>query len=362
MKTHIAFLSFAEPDKELAECLSKLFWLMGKKVYFAPGALHRSGSTAWKNAIRSAIQDSQSFLPVYTRHSIRRPWVLYESGVADAVGLERFPARVSSISVSEIEDLPSDSALCYDISIKDQLAHLITNICALGNKNRDSIAAEVQEKVMNSDFVTRILTLSKTRWVFIAGNCPNDLSQSHPGIEKWYTTQTEYNSRLRDFAEKLTECLFDKEFSIATCPQVPTFGMHVTEQALSLIASGEYGEHVDFRIAGIHPIDRDARELKLSSKAAKRKWFEHILSFRKTYLTDQEWLITIGGNEGTQEEYEAARACNVKVFAIPCFGGTAYQIFNKTKAGPCLNCTKKDGSCGKDEIAKIADYLKKGTA
>jgi hypothetical protein len=358
-ESYDAFLSFADPDRDLVETIHDLFWLMQKRTYFAPKDLQEAKTTKWRKQIRLAIQNSKAFVPIYTRHSIGRPWVLYESGLADARDLLRFPARVSSISVSEIEDLPSDSAFCYDLSNRENLASLITNVCSNGTTNRDEIAAKVQRKVMTSDLAKKVLTLSKKRWVFIAGNRPDDISQHDSGVD-WFTTQSDYENRLRNFSEILTECLLDQEFSISACPQVPTLGKHITQKALNCLGSREYGEHIEFKISGIYPIDRDAREITLL-ETAKKKWLEHILSFRKTYLSNQEWLVIIGGTLGTQEEYEAACDCKVKVFAVPCFGGTARKIFEKeklTRHHPCDKCDRKDGSCRKEDIALITSYLK----
>ncbi len=87
---------------------------------------------------------------------------------------------------------------------------------------------------------------------------------------------------------------------------------------------------------------------------------DHIVLFRKTYLANQEWLIAIGGNLGTQEEYEAARDCGVKVVSIPCFGGTAASTATSAVDGmlaPCKTCTKRDGMCSQQTIEEIVASL-----
>ena len=360
-KKYVAFLSFADPDRELANSISNLLSELGQRAYFAPLDLPKTGTPEWRRAIISAIQNSCTFLPIYTRHSLRRPWVLYESGVADASKLPRFPARVSSVSVSDIDYLPSRDALCYDLSDIDSLADLLTNVCLQKGVTREEISPRVH-RVLDSmeNTIKKIITLSKIRWVFIAGNFARDASQPDSGI-KWYTTQADYEARLKDFVETLTETLLCREFSISACPQVPAVGRHVTNKALSCLDSKHYLAPADFKIGGIYPIDREAREITLS-EGAKRKWLGHLLSFRKTYLADQEWLIVIGGNVGTSEEYEAARECGVKVFPIPCFGGTAASIADPERnllAEPCRSCQRRDGLCGSEGIAKVVEYLEK---
>jgi hypothetical protein len=360
MKTNTTFLSFADPDRELAKQLSQLFDLMGEYAYFAAEDLGRAGTPGWRKEIIKQIKNSGSFLPIYTRHSIGRPWVLFESGVADSFGLKRFPARVSSVSPEEIDYLPSGSAFYYDLSTETGVIDLITNVCKKKGGDNAEITAKVRRECQrNSEFVKRIIVMAKTRWAFIAGNIPRGIEQPESEV-KWYTTQADYEAKLREFCESLTESLLNNGFSIAACPQVRSVGMPVTRKALSCLDAKEDSESVKFRISGIFPIDREARELTLS-ETAKKKWLDHIVAFRKTYLADQEWLILVGVNEGTLEEFEVASQCNVKICAVPCFGGTAKKIFDRRniwKAEPCTKCTNRDGHCNLETIAKMVVCLK----
>ncbi len=127
-KRFAAFISFAEPDKELAELIRDLFYSIDTPVYTAPSELPEAGTPEWRQAIIRAIRESSAFVPIYTRHSLRRPWVLYESGVADAFKLPRFPALVSSISKQGIADLPSRDAFIYDLWNDESIANLLTNV------------------------------------------------------------------------------------------------------------------------------------------------------------------------------------------------------------------------------------------
>ena len=360
MKTNTTFLSFADPDRELARELSQLFALVKEYAYFATEDLGRAGTPEWRKEIIRQIKKSHSFLPIYTRHSIGRPWVLYESGVADSVGLKRFAARVSNVLPAEIDYLPGGSVLYFDLSTEEGIVALVTSVCKQKGGDKSEIAARVRRECQdNADLVKRIVAMAKTRWAFIAGNTPRGIEQPGSGVQ-WYTTEADYKVRLKDFSESLTEALLSNGFSIAACPQVRSVGMHVTHKALSCLDTKDYSDPVEFRISGIFPIDREARELALS-ETAKKKWLDHILSFRKTYLVDQEWLILIGGNEGTLEEFEAASQCGVKTFAVPCFGGTALQIFNlrdTCRTEPCTGCKKRDGHCGGETIAHIVSCLK----
>jgi hypothetical protein len=97
---YAAFLSYADPDKSLVQELAKLFGQFNEQVFFAKVNLPMSGTPEWRRAIAEAVKESASFVHICTRHSLRRPWVLYESGVADACAIPRFAARVSNVARS----------------------------------------------------------------------------------------------------------------------------------------------------------------------------------------------------------------------------------------------------------------------
>jgi hypothetical protein len=263
------------------------------------------------------------------------------------------------VSPSEIEDLPNPGAFVYDLSDKDLLAKLITHVCVLDGEDEADFKTTVLNLVQSNPLAERISRLARTRWVFVAGNYPDNAAQPDSGIE-WFTNRQEYLDRLKKFCEMLTETLLDQGFSVSACPQVEAVGMHVTTKAVDYLDNVEHPEHVDFAIGGIHPIDREARKSSLS-ETAKKKWLDHIMEFRKSYLSNQEWLILIGGNQGSKEEYEAARKSKVKVVLIPCFGGTAANIHsglaNQLK-GPCVGCQKHQGLCDARSVQQIVSALK----
>lgn len=358
-KQFTAFLSFADPDRPLVKALNDLFWQLREPTYFAPIELPATGSPAWREKILEGVQSSCCFVPIYTRHSISRKWVLYESGVADSIGLPRFPAKVSGIGISDIEDLPNPSALVYDLSDREGLVQLLINVCLSKGGDRSRVEADVHRVVDRSTHAREILNLAKVRWVFVAGNTPNDESTLRADL-KWYTNKADYEARLRKFAVSLAGSLLGDGFSIAACPQVGSVGLHVINTTADLLSSKAFSDPVDYRISGIYPIDRDAREINLSENA-KKQWVAHIMSFRRSYLDDQEWLILIGGNQGTIDEYTGAKECGVKVFAVPCFGGSARAIWRnepRDPGDPCTSCEKKDGACSPECIRKITGYLK----
>ena len=357
--TYAAFLSFAYPDKELVKCLSNLFKQVGKDVFFSPQELPKAKTEEWRTSIKDAIRESTCFVPIYTRHSLRREWVLYESGVADACKLLRVPARAASVSPLEIEDLPNPGAFVYDLSDKELLAKLIIKVGVHDGEDEAEFTTKVYNQVLSSPLADRIAQLSRTRWVFIAGNYPENAALPNSGID-WFTNRQEYLDRLKKFCEMLTDELLDQGFSVCACPQVEAVGMHVTARAVEYLGNVDHPAHVDFAIGGIHPIDREARKSGLSETAI-RKWLDHIMEFRKSYLSNQEWLILIGGNHGTKEEYDAARDSKVKVITIPCFGGTAATLYSRDTdpvKGPCARCEKRQGLCDSKSVQQLVTALK----
>ena len=100
-----------------------------------------------------------------------------------------------------------------------------------------------------------ILNLAKVRWVFVAGNTPNDESTLRADL-KWYTNKVDYEARLRQFAVSLAGSLLGDGFSIAACPQVGSVGLHVINTTADLLSSKAFPDPVDYRISGIYPIDR----------------------------------------------------------------------------------------------------------
>jgi hypothetical protein len=269
---------------------------------------------------------------------------------------------VASVSPSDIEDLPSPGAFVYDLSEKEMLASLITKVCVYDGEDEDTFAPKVLNVVQNSPLAEKVIQLSRTRWVFVAGNYPENAALPSSGIN-WFITRQEYLDRLKRFCEMLTEALLDQGFSICACPQVEAVGMHVSAKAVAYLDKTQHPSHVDFAIGGIHPIDREARKSSLS-ETARRKWLDHIMEFRKSYLSNQEWIILIGGNEGTKEEHDAAKKSKVKVMPIPCFGGMAATLHTRNPdyiKGPCARCEKRDGRCDTKEIQQIVLALKGNT-
>lgn len=372
-KSFVAFLSFSEPDEPLARAIQHLFLQLGDDYdcFFAPVKLYQSQNPNWPDDIIKGIRASHCFVPIYTHHSLRRPWVLYESGVADSLKLPRYPVRVSNVSVDDINSkVPSRTrAQVFAIYEKDKLIEFATNVCLsslpklMQKKMRDLQKDRVRSLVARSKDARQILRLARQRWVFIAGNTPRDQYKRTHAIKWARSDKRLYDRRLKSFAKKLTVALLEQGFSISSCPQVEPVGKIVCAEAANWLAGAKSKtlSFSDYRIGGIYPIDRHARESKLP-RPAQKVWLDRLMDFRRSYLTDQEWLLLIGGSEGTEEEHKAAKKVDtLKIYAVPCFGGAAMKIWDKMPfkhKGPCLTCKTRNGNCNLQKLHDLVRYIK----
>lgn len=365
-----AFLSFANPDKALAEAMYHLFHLLGHRTFYAPIELPgvEIGSAEWRSSIVQAIKDSDVFIPIYSRRSVHRTWVIYESAVADSNDIPRVPVKTSSIATSAIEDLPSRRDFIFDLSDEGQLRKLFEQVCGravstTGSACDHAVAVALTKERLSSEdgnaLVKKILTLSRSRWVFVAGNTPSNEARLREEVP-WFTTLDAYKDNLRKFVESLTEKLVKEQFSIMACPPVESVGLHVVNRAAELHARQGSDKTFDYEIGGIYPFNTDLSNIRLSTHALTR-WKKHTLAFRRMYLASQEWLVLIGGNQGTRDEFEAAKDCDTKIFPVPCFGGTALKVFNELKGErpfPCSGCSHAGCEFEAQCIDKIVNYLK----
>lgn len=356
-KEYAAFLSFANPDRELVKLLNDLFWYLDIPTYFAPRNLAEAGTPEWRDEIIKNIKKSICYIPIYTRHSLKRSWVNYESGIADSIGLIAFPTKVSGISYKDIEALPPGSKYIYDLFDYEKLKYLICNVGLNWFRNRDKIQSEVNRKFQNSDLPKKIILLSKQRWIFIAGNTPRgSYLREYP--VNWYKNINILESRLVKFVKNMTSVLLNEGFCITSCPQVKTVGKIAAFFTTEWVVKNKVSYPNKYRIAGIYPVDREVRESKLFPEL-QEQWLCELMEFRKSYLNDQECLILIGGSEGTMEEYKAAEELKkIKILPIPCFGGAALKLYEKQSNIPCKECKKKNGICSKENILKIVKYIK----
>ncbi len=367
-QNYTAFISYASEDEDIVKNIEVLFKKMGHNIFYAPIVLKQKAGDDWVKQVIKSIKESRCIIPIYTRNSIRKPWVLYELGVADAFGLPKYPARVDEVSPEEASS-PGKQVQIFKLSEMSDLVELFTNVVNLQEnpKNDKEKRASITTRIENSlkDFMIKgvpisdiIIKLAKTRDIFIAGNTPKNIKKDKNIKSKQIMTEQVYERKIKDFLSLLTTRLLEKGFNVSSCPQVDSVGKVVSTQAIAWITSNN--QPTDrYHIGGIYPIDRELRRLDVD-KRFKEVWETQLLKFRKWYLEPQEWLLIVGGNEGTEEEYSAANELNVKVFPFPCFGGAGQKLWNTyniLQRPPCKGCKRLDGNCGKQEIDQLINTL-----
>lgn len=336
MKSHNydAFISFAEPDRPLALLLNKLLSALGFDCFYAPKNVPARAPERWQEFIVEAgLKRSTCFVPIYTPNSLKREWVLFEAGAAAAMKLRFLATRIEAIDPKEIMTLPFGHRLnCYGLHEKGSLMDLAQNIYCEKLKKAGKREYEEELKIFRSKvelvfsrkkpLVKELLGAARRRWAFIAGNLPSG---------------SEEKTKLRKFVGELTRELLTSGFNISACPQVKNVGLVALKVAHSFMEKGNactrIGCKVDYEFGGIYPIDHVLRYSKIGTKEVRDRWRQHLLEFRESYLEGKEWVVLIGGNEGTREEFEAIQRINgrsgskIKTCFVTCFGGVAKSAF-----------------------------------
>lgn len=360
-KEYAVFLSFADPDRELATALHDLFNGLDLKAHFAPRDLPAQGSPDWRAAILAALRESACFLPLITRHSLRRPWVLFESGAAEAFGLKSFPSRVSGIRSQDTLVIPkAKERYLFDLADREGVKNLVLNIyreyrgAAALDRNRKTIELAVH----GNDNTNRVLLLAARRSVFIAGSLPADRSLlDRMRIQE--ERDIKGNEVLEWISKKITRRLLNDGFYVASCPEVPCVGYAVSAVANKWLADAD--EPLDserYSIGGLYPVDRQRRESKMSERE-KLQWRKLFLQYRESYLKNHEWLLVLGGNEGTTEEIVAAeRLRTIRICSVPSLGGAGLDFFHRADAKGPLD--ERDSSWNVDVEDRLFRYLSQG--
>ncbi len=102
--TYDVFLSYSNLDKDLAEELYSVIPYAGLNVFMDCKDL--SAGSVWNAELRNAIRRSKRMLLVITPKSKNRPWLLYETDAAWALGLQVIPV-LSHIEPSELDAMIS---------------------------------------------------------------------------------------------------------------------------------------------------------------------------------------------------------------------------------------------------------------
>jgi hypothetical protein len=356
-KKYAVFLSYATPNRELAQHINELFQDVKESVYYAPESLRNvPGSEQWRRHVIQGMKDSSTFVPIYTRQSIKRPWVLFESGAAEALGLKRFPVRTAGVSMEEIEPMGKDVTV-YNLFEERSLKNLVINVknAHRPHEDRSKIRDSVDRAMKKNSHKDAILRASKARWVFIAGNMPSKEMVSDE--LRWWESEDEFRNKLRNFVRDLTHSLLKAGFNLASCPQVPDVGQIVSTSYHDY--QQKYPKETPhYRIGGLYPIDRYTRDHMDLDSEIQSQWELYLSEFKKSYLAGVEWLILIGGGTGTFREFNAACDLATKIVPVPFFGGTAYNLWKEIQEKSESPYAKWECGQSPQAASLIVEYMK----
>lgn len=344
----VIFISHSSKDRDkvtlLVNFIEKICAKQFKnqyEVYYAPINLSRSfGTSSTDSEIISHIKKAKVFIVFYTPNAVFSRWVHFETGVALSRGknLRIIPFIKYDIDASSlIGNIPRVS-----MEDPDSIRKLLYKMFSESGNQKD-----VKLEWINSykrDMAELHYAL-KTKRVYIVGskalaqntnNAPTN-EDSHSEQSKPEDDELWNTDRANRFVRNITEGLIATGVKLASFPNVPTIGNVVA----NLCLQHEYADN--YEIAGLYSFDDSVVKVDLPKQIFK----DTILRYRKAYLEHMDVQIIIGGNINTQNEYEAtSEVKSLQVIPIPCFGGTAYRIFEEMKKlknwskyeHPCMGC------------------------
>ena len=272
-----------------------------------------------------------------TRNTLRRSWVIYETGAADALNIERIPDRVAGIAHHEIAMIPGEQRFAHDLFDRQSVEDLVVK----GLRKSRGLEAQHEQAyrkaLRDREELNRLIELASERWVFIAGNLPeSEYSTRYP--RSMSVEGKEYGSLdvSRFVTRQVTTLLLESGFSVASCANIESVGLEVMNAAHTWMEGRKVNRIDNYRIGGLYPIDRAVRGEVASQQ---REYFEKtIAQFLASYLKLNEWLLILGGNTGTWEEFEAAKNLEgLRVAAIPAFGGGSQETMDGTAVSESRN-------------------------
>ncbi len=357
-KGYAAFLSYAHPDLALVEAVQRLLAVVDLPVFVADEALKKAGTPEWERELHNAIRNSSCFVPLLTPSSLKKPWVLYESGAADACGLRKIPGRVMAVSMGDLTQLPLGNVLTYDLFDEEQLCNLVLSVLEGYDPARRSGIGTVLEKVLiKSDELRQVARLARSRWVFIAGSRPEG-DVYRPAITIEHASDRTGEATLRLITRDITLALLGAGFSVMSCPEVPDVGKIVQETVLELIMSGSGLSRDRFRIAGLYAIDRMFGDDQAAQ--AKRSYIDAwLMDLRKGYLLPTECLLVLGGNRGTEEEVRAARQLGLRICSIPNLLGYGQALYAEAHHESHFPVTAEDRIWNPDVCQRLVSFVQR---
>ena len=356
-KQYAAFLSYAQPDFPLVQKLAELLNIVADLPYFfAPQDLPR-GSDDWVKEIMSGISNSASFIPVITRNSFFRPWVLYECGAADMLKLPFCRVRTADVTNERIAaSFPGRNRYTYSLFEKEQLFNIICKINEnwTGTKVNDSV--RIKKLLEHSDLSNQIHHLAGKRTVFIAGSLAKIPSPAGPPCLD-NGVQIDPQELLTRATQDLCKALLTEGFTLSACPDVSSVGLNVAGTVEKWISEHNGDWRDVFKIGGQLEISEQLNEKQCGTLDSFLK--QAFKESRKEYLADQEAIIFIGGNERTAREYEVAKEIpDLLICPIPMFGGTGYSIWEEKNNKWKFPCNPGERVWNESICKRIVEFVK----
>ena len=364
------FLSFSEKDNELADHLYKLLTEdFDFTVFYSREDLPdlRKGSRGWNERIKDAIANCGCFISVITKNSLSRPWIVYESALADA-----FERDILRIKTDNVHNALISSAIpeqknnfnCELSSIKG-ITKIIKNIHKI-------LQREVPKKYIGNTLsnppakktVKEIIEYAKARNIFIGGSYYANSNVVNIPRATYQGKSLKNEEVLIEVMHEITYDLLEAGFTIWCYPFVSEVGRSVAEAVHQWCHEKNENIFDHLKITG-----SEGRRTK-SDRRAYRKQVESGLSLdglldlifkteRKHVINEMEWALILGGNRKTRFESELARDLkSVKFCPIPIFDGVGLEFWEKSPAKEQLPLHRGDHIWTQETRKKLIDYLR----
>lgn len=332
-KKYAAFISCASSDRLLAIAVKMMLDRLGLTVFVGDQDLRNLARSDWSAEIVAAIHASSSFLVIATQHGMNRKWVDFELGVAAGDGLPLYGATVATTARRDLNQLPGPQLLGYRLHDADELAQLLQ---AIGKAHGKEFPTAVVHDTAKSPEGLRVLTLARVRRVFIVGSPPRNCQifnrlelapQYHDGLSIVADDRepARREEALGRIATDVTRELLENGFHVRTCPDVPCVGESVAAAVYAWAARDPATVRERYSRGGVYNLEQQR-----PSKPEERTAFEeHIKEQRDFDLRNVDYLLILGGNEGTRDEFRAALRLGIKIIAIPSTGGTARIAYDE---------------------------------
>jgi len=345
------FISHSTADGYLSKAISQFIEEeLNLSVYLAEESLGQVSSD-WRKELIEKIKACKCFIPIITKNSLNRPWVMFESGAAAIQEKPFFVLTTSKETQVDLMGYPKGNDFNYDISTKKIFKKFINALYY--EFNGKDIPRNFLQYLEDRDIFKEILKSASQRRIFIGGSFP-DTEYKH-AIK---TGQTQKKG-LQLIIEQITTELLKRGYKIASCPDVRYVGKMVAETVLDWCQENNKRWQDHYEISGDIFYLRDDLDDADGDKL-RQMILDGFKASRREYLKSQDVILFIGGNNRTFIEYEVAQELdNIKICAIPFFGGTSLKIFEEQKDKERPPVRKSEPKWKNEILQGIIDFIDK---